>query len=69
MTSACRRAGAQFSITVRADVKIQAAIASIPETAWIPIRYPRGVVDLETGQWVSDAEVAEIGYTAFATTP
>jgi hypothetical protein len=69
VTTACRRAGAQFSITVRADVKIQAAIATIPETAWVPIRYPRGVVDPETGQWISDAEVAEVGYTAFATTP
>ncbi len=69
VTTACRRAGTQFSITVRADVKIQAAIAAIPETAWIPIRYPRGIVDPQTGQWISDAEVAETGYTAFATTP
>ena len=69
VTTACRRSGAQFSITVRADVKIQAAIAAIPDTAWTPIHYPRGVVDPETGQWISDAEVAEIDYTAFETTP
>ncbi len=69
VTTACRRAGAQFSITVRADVKIQAAIAAIPETAWVAVRYPGAVLDTEAGRWISDAEVAEVGYTAFATTP
>jgi hypothetical protein len=69
VTTACRRSGAEFSITVRADVKIQAAIAAIPDTAWTPIRYPGAVQDPETGQWISDAQVAEVSYTAFETTP
>jgi len=42
-TSAVRRAGAFFSVTVRMDPKVKAAITSIPETAWTPIRYPRAI--------------------------
>ena len=32
-------------------------------------RYPGAVRDPDTGAWISDAEVAEIPYTAFASTP
>jgi hypothetical protein len=45
-TGAVRRAGAFFSVTVRMDSKVRAAIAAIPETAWTPIRYPRAVWDV-----------------------
>ena len=31
--------------------------------------YPGAVQDPDTGAWISDAEVAEIPYTAFASTP
>src|SRR6201989_2739835 len=31
-----------------------------------PIRYPRAIWDDQLGAWVSDAEVAEVEYTAFA---
>jgi hypothetical protein len=62
---AARTAGAFFSITVRMDCKVRAAIASIPQDAWKPIRYPRAIFDDQLGCWVSDAEVAETGYTAF----
>ena len=65
-TSACRRAGAYFSVTARMDPAVKAAIASIPEDAWTPIRYPRAIWDDQLRAWVSDAEVAEIPYTAFA---
>ena len=65
-TGAVRRAGAFFSVTVRMDPKVKAAIAAIPDTAWIPIRYPRAVWDDQLRRWVSDAEVAEVPYTAFA---
>ena len=34
-----------------------------------PGAYPGAIQDPDTGQWVSDAEVAEIPYTAFASTP
>ena len=62
---AARRAGACFSVTVRADPKVRAAITAISEDAWTPIRYPRAVWDGQLGRWVSDAEVAEVPYTAF----
>ena len=64
-TGAARRAGAFFSVTVRMDPKVKAAIAAIPETAWTPIRYPRAIWDDQLRRWVSDAEVAEVPYTAF----
>jgi hypothetical protein len=64
-TSACARAGAFFSVTARLDPAIRAAIAAIGEDQWSPIRYPRAIWDDPAGRWVSDAEVAEAGYTAF----
>jgi Transposase DDE domain group 1 len=63
---AARRAGACFSVTVRMDPKVRAAIAAIGEDAWMPIRYPRAIWDDQLGRWVSDAQVAETEYTAFA---
>jgi hypothetical protein len=62
---AARQGGACFSVTVRMDPKVRAAIAAIPDDAWTPIRYPRAVWDGQAGRWVSDAEVAEVPYTAF----
>ena len=62
---AARSAGACFSVTVRTDPKIRAAIAAIPDDAWIPIRYPRAIWDDQLGRWVSDAQIAEVPYTAF----
>jgi hypothetical protein len=63
---AVRRAGARFSVTVPANASIRAAIAAIGDDAWTPIRYPRAIWDDQLGAWVSDAEVAETEYTAFA---
>ena len=63
---AARKAGAYFSVTVRTDPKIRAAIAAIGEHAWTPIRYPRAIWDDQLRCWVSDAQVAEVQYTAFA---
>jgi hypothetical protein len=63
--TAARRAGAYFSVTARMDPKIRAAIAGIPDDAWTPIRYPRAIWDDQLGRWVSDAQVAEVEYTAF----
>lgn len=48
---------------------VAAAIDSINENAWTPVRYPGAVRDPDTGTWISDAEVAEVPYTAFASTP
>jgi hypothetical protein len=66
VVTTCRRLGVYFSITARKDPKVLRAIAGIPDAAWTPIKYPRAVYDEETEQWVSEAEIAEIPYTAFA---
>jgi hypothetical protein len=58
-------AGADVSVTVRMDPKVKAAIATIGEDAWTPIEYTDAVFDEQTKTWVSRAEVAEIGFTAF----
>ncbi|WEB39172.1 IS1380 family transposase [Streptomyces yunnanensis] len=66
VVAACRRAGAHFSLACGMNPSIKRAVATIPDDAWQPIRYPRAVVDPDTGELISDAEVAEIGaYTAF----
>ena len=64
--AAARRHGVHFSITARKDRAVTAAIGQIPEDAWTTIHYPRAVFDDQLGQWVSDAEVAEIPFTAFS---
>lgn len=62
---ACVRADACFSVTVKMDPKVKRAIAAIGQTAWRAIEYPGAVFDEQAGGWVSDAEVAEVPYTAF----
>jgi hypothetical protein len=64
-TRAIRRAGAFFSVTVQMNPHVRAAIAAITEDAWRPIQYPSAIWDDQLACWVSDAEVAETGYTAF----
>jgi hypothetical protein len=66
---AVRRAGACFSVTAQLNASVKAAIAAIPATAWTPIAYPRALWDDQLRCWVSDAEVAETDYTAFASHP
>jgi hypothetical protein len=66
--AACRRNGARFSVTVRMDPKVKRAIAAIPEDSWTAIKYPNAIYDEKTGQWISDAEIAKVPYTAFAST-
>ena len=67
--AAARRHGVHFSITARKDKAIGAAIASIDEDAWTAIHYPRAVFDEQLQQWVSDAQVAEVPFTAFTSKP
>jgi hypothetical protein len=64
--AACRRNGARFSVTVRMDSKVQRAITAIDDGAWTAIKYPHAIFDDEAGAWISDAEIAEVPYTAFA---
>jgi len=65
IVSACRRAGVQFSITARLDTAVRRAIATIPEHAWTPIHYPQAVLDPDTGQLISNAQVAQTSHSAF----
>jgi hypothetical protein len=62
---AVRDAGAFFSVTVRMDPRVRAAIAAVEEGAWIAIEYPRAIWDAQLRCWESDAQVAEVAYTAF----
>jgi hypothetical protein len=64
----CRRRDVRFSVTTRIDAKIRAACDSIGESEWIDIQYPQAVFDEDTGRWISDAQIAETLYTAFAGT-
>jgi hypothetical protein len=64
--AACQRSGSRFSITVRTNSAIRATIASIDPDAWTPIKYTNAVWDEDARQWISNAEVAEVPYTAFA---
>ena len=64
--AAAIRGGADVSVTVRLDPKVKAAIAHIDDDAWTPIEYTDAIYDETTGQWISRAEVAEIGFTAFS---
>jgi hypothetical protein len=63
---AIRAGGAFFSVTARMDRKVRAAIDSIGEGAWTPVTYPRAIWDEDQRRLISDAEVAEVPYTAFA---
>ena len=59
MLWACRKAGARFSVTVRMNRSVRAAIDAIPDDAWTPIPY-----------WLDGgADVAEVAYTCFAGAP
>ena len=65
VVAAAVRARAWFSVTARMNQQVRRAIAAIDEAAWTPIRYPHAIFDQATGQWVSEAEVAEGRSTAF----
>src|SRR3954466_8575953 len=68
--AAVRRAGAKFSVTTRMTPTVRAAIASIADEAWTAIHYPNAFTDPDTGELVSDAEVAEVPlFTAFTSRP
>jgi Transposase DDE domain group 1 len=65
IVAAARRAGARFSLTACLTPAVTRAITSIDEQAWIPIHYPNAIYDANEQRWVSDAEVAEVPFTAF----
>jgi hypothetical protein len=62
-------AKAWFSVTVRMNPSVRQAIAAIPEGGWTPIRYPRAIWDEGEHRWISEAQVAEVNFTAFTSHP
>src|SRR5699024_1389280 len=63
--AAAQRAGAWFSITIPAWPTVTRAISQISEDVWQAIHYTEAVWDEDARAWISDAEVAEIDFTAF----
>ena len=63
--AAARRGGARFSITARMNHTVLKAISDIEESAWVPTHYPNAIWDEDEQRLVSDAEVAEVPFTAF----
>ena len=69
VVAAAHAGGAKFSVTARLNKAATRAIAGIDQQAWTPIRYPNAVFDDEQQRWISDAEVAEVPFTAFTSHP
>jgi hypothetical protein len=69
VVAAAARYGACVSLTTGSNPSITTAITSIGEQSWTPIHYPEAFVDTDTGELISDAQVAEIAYTAFTSRP
>ena len=65
MIAAVLRQKASFSITARLNPPVRKAIDAIAEDAWTKIKYTNAVWDEHAQAWISDAEVAEIAFTAF----
>lgn len=63
--STAMRHGAWFSFTIPQWPTVTRAIAGISEDAWTRIEYPNAIRDEDTGEWISDAEVADAPFTAF----
>jgi Transposase DDE domain group 1 len=60
------KAAATFSFAIARNSCVDAAIASIPDDAFVPVQHPGAVTDPNTGELISDAQVSEVAYTAFA---
>jgi len=67
--AAIRRAGASFSLGIGMSKPVRAAIDAIPGDAWTRIDYPWAIPDPDTGEPITQAEVAETAYTAFTSKP
>ena len=59
----CVEEGVEFSLSVARNKRISTAIGGIDDGAYIPVHYPGAVEDPDTGELISDAEVAETPYT------
>lgn len=65
LIAAIIRAGAWFSVGARLNTSVRAAISTIDASCWTPIVYPNAIIDPDTGELISAAEIAEVPYTAF----
>ena len=59
------KTSSQFTIGARLNKSVRASIGTIEEGAWVPIVYPNAIIDPDTGELISTAEVAETTYAAF----
>jgi hypothetical protein len=66
VVNACLKTGVMFSVVLAKNGPVLAAIAAIPDGAWTPVKYPGAVMDPDTSELISDAEIAETEFTAFA---
>ncbi len=65
-SAAAIRCGADVAVAVRLNPKVKVAIADICDDGWTAIEYTDAIYDETTGQRMSRAEVAEIGFSAFS---
>ena len=65
VVAAATAGGARFSVTARMNKAVVRAIAGIDEQAWTTIRYRDAIYDDVEKRWISEAEVAEVPFTAF----
>ena len=66
VVAAVLRRKACFSITARLNPPVRKAIDTISADAWTTIKYTDAVWDEDAQRWISQAEVAEITFTAFS---
>lgn len=68
VVNACIKAKVWFSVVLTKNQTVNRAIGTIADDQWTPVHYPGAVIDPDTGDLISDAEVAEVEFTAFAST-
>jgi len=59
----CVTEGVEFSLSVARNKRISTAIGGIDEDSYTSVHYPGAVEDPDTGELISNAEVAETRYT------
>jgi hypothetical protein len=69
IVAAAARYDARVSLTTGSNENISTAITQIDDTKWASIHYPNAFVDTDTGELISEAQVAETPYTAFVSRP
>jgi hypothetical protein len=67
VVGACVKARVRFSVVLTKNRAVS-AIGAIPDDEWTPVHYPGAVLDPDTGELISDAEVVETDFTAFGST-